>query len=339
MDLYSTNYLTGLVNSLQTPPSFLLDTFFSTVQTETSEEIHFDVEDDVMGLAPFVSPVVEGQIMAEQGFTTDTFKPAYVKPKHVVSPNRALKRYKGEPIAGAWTPEQRLRLIVADMLNMQLKMVRRRLEWMAASILRTGAVTVSGEKYQTRNVNFGRLASHAITLSTGSKWSDASVNPLDDLQNWAELILTDSGSSGLDTVMDIAAWKAFRNNAKVIDRIDKQRGIGQAPSMSQNAANRIGGTFMGNIDGFNIWVYSGAYKDTAGTVQKMLPSGTVILAGAIDGVQAYGAIQDEEAGLQALPYFSKSWVEKDPGRRFVMTQSAPLLVPYRPNASVCATVL
>ncbi len=339
MDLYSTNYLTGVVNSLQAPPSFLLDTFFSTTQTETSEEIHFDVEDDVMGLAPFVSPVVEGQVMSEQGFTTKTFKPAYVKPKNVVNPNRALKRYKGEPLTGAWTPEQRLRLIVADHLMNHLKMIRRRLEWMAASILRTGAVTVSGEKYKTQNVNFGRLASHIVTLGSGSKWSDTGVKPLDDLQAWAELILDDSGSSGLDVVMDLAAWKVFRSNSQVTERIDKQRGIGQPPQMSQNAAVRTGGTYMGPVDGFQIWVYSGAYKDTAGAVQKMLPAGTVLMVGGLEGVQAYGAIQDEAAGIQALPYFSKSWVTEDPGARFVMTQSAPLLVPYRPNASVCAAVL
>jgi hypothetical protein len=57
----------------------------------------------------------------------------------------------------------------------------------------------------------------------------------------------------------------------------------------------------------------------------------------MQGVKAFGAIQDHES-LEAVPYFSKSWLEEDPSRRMVMTQSAPLLVPYRPNASLCATV-
>src|SRR3972149_6549157 len=100
MDLFSTNVMTGVVNSLQTPPSFLLDTFFPAIQTEQSEEIHFDVETDVMGLAPFVSPVVEGKVMSDVGFTTKTFKPAYVKPKNVWDNSRPLKRYKGEQIGG-----------------------------------------------------------------------------------------------------------------------------------------------------------------------------------------------------------------------------------------------
>jgi hypothetical protein len=339
MDLYSTAYLTGVVNSLQTPPSFLLEHFFPTVQTETSEEIHFDVEADVMGLAPFVSPVVEGQVMSDQGFSTNTFVPAYIKAKNFVNPRRAIKRFKGEQIGGTYTPEQRLQLIIADTLMMHRKIVARRLEWMAASILCSGTVTISGEKYQTRNVDFKRLASHGVTLGSDSLWSNPNVNPLDDLQNWAELILDDSGTSGLDVVLELSAWKSFRTNQYVVKRLDMQRGIGQPPPMSQDAANRIGGTYMGNIDGFNIWVYSGAYKDGSGTLRKMLPSGTVLMVGDMAGVQAYGAILDEAAGIQALPFFSKSWLQEDPSRRSILTQSAPLLVPYRPNASVAAKVL
>jgi hypothetical protein len=59
----------------------------------------------------------------------------------------------------------------------------------------------------------------------------------------------------------------------------------------------------------------------------------------MEGVRAYGAIRDEEAGLQALPYFVKSWIEPDPSVRFIMMQSAPLLVPYRVNACIKVQVL
>jgi len=88
-------------------------------------------------------------------------------------------------------------------------------------------------------------------------------------------------------------------------------------------------------------VYSAWYIDPADSVEKpILPTGTVILASpAIEGVRAYGAIRDEQAGLQAAPYFVKSWTEEDPSVRFIMMQSAPLVVPYRPNASFKAKVL
>lgn len=339
MDLFSTNVMTGVVNSLQTPPSFLLDTFFPAIQTEQSEEIHFDVETDVMGLAPFVSPVVEGKVMSDVGFTTKTFKPAYVKPKNVWDNSRPLKRYKGEQIGGSLAPADRQRLILADNLMNHVKLIRRRKEWMASAILRTGAVTISGELYQTVSVSFGRDAALTITLTGGNRWGQAGIKPLDLLQDWADLINEKSGAEAVDVVMDVAAWKVFRSDTDVKDRLNVQRRLAERPSMAQDAVFRIGGNFAGAIDGFNIWVYSGRYKDDAGALQKLLPSGTVIMVGEMLGVQAYGAILDEAAGFQALPYFSKSWIENDPPRRFVMTQSAPLLVPYRPNASLCATVL
>ena len=47
------------------------------------------------------------------------------------------------------------------------------------------------------------------------------------------------------------------------------------------------------------------------------------------------------AGNSAVepPDYVKSWIEPDPSVRFIMLQSAPLLVPYRPNASLKAKVL
>jgi len=337
MDLFSTNYLTGLVNSLQIPPQFLLAMFFGGIQTEASEEIHFDVENDVMGLAPFVSPVVAGQIMTNQGYTTKTFKPAYVKPKNVWNPNQALKRSPGEQIGGILTPEQRMQLLVATTLQAHRKMVARRLEWMAAAILATGKVTISGEQYQTVEVNFGRDA--ALTTAPSTAWGQAGANPLNDLQTWSDLCLQKSGSAVRDWVMEVDAWKLFRADADVKARLDLQRALSQTPTMDQGAIRAIGGTFRGTIDGFNVWTYAGYYKAAAdGAVTPMLASGTVLGVGDMGGVQAYGAIQDERAGLQALPYFSKSWLEEDPARRLIMTQSAPLLVPYRPNASFMAKV-
>lgn len=338
MDHFSTNYLTGVVNSLRSDSSFLADTFFPGQQTETSEEIHFDVEDDVMGLAPFVSPVVEGKVMSNLGYTTKTFKPAYVKPKHVFNPQMALKRTKGEQLGGTLSPEQRMRLIVAQHLMVQRDMLGRRLEWMAAQILATGSVTVTGDLYPTAVVNYGRAGGHTITLSGGARWGESGVDPLDDLQTWSDTMIQACGSKPTNVVMEVGAWKLFRKSATVIARIDLQRSANVRPTMSQDAIQEVGGTYMGTVDGFNIWVYSGYYKADNGTITPYMAANTVFMVGQLGGVQAFGAIQDEAANIAAIPYFSKSWVQQDPPRRMIMTQSAPLLVPYRPNASMAITV-
>ena len=338
MDLFSTNTLRGVIESLIMPPSFLVDTFFGNVQTDTSEEIHFDVIDKTRRLAPFVSPVVAGKIVDAAGRKTTTFKPAYIKAKTPWNPNAPLKRVAGEQIGGSLNPMDRLRFLLAQTLSDHQEIIRRRLEVMASEALRTGVVTVSGDLYPQQVVNFGRDAALTVAKTAGNKWGDAGIKPLNDLQTWSLLVLKKSGANAINVVMDVDAWLKFRDDADVKARLDTRRVMDNA--MSLNAMTQEGGVYMGTVDGFNIWVYAGWYIDDNGTEQPILPSGAVIMGSAqIQGVQAYGAIADEEAGYQALPMFPKSWVEKDPSVRYVMTQSAPLIVPTRPNASFCATVL
>lgn len=100
VDIFSTFVLNRTVEHLERPASFLLDTFFGSIQTEESEEIHFDIDQSKPRLAPFVSPLVAGRVVANEGFTTQSFKPAYVKDKRRFDANTPLKRSIGEKIGG-----------------------------------------------------------------------------------------------------------------------------------------------------------------------------------------------------------------------------------------------
>ena len=57
MDIFSTFVLNRTVNYLEQPASFLLDTFFTSVQTDEREEIYFDIDQSKPQLAVFVSPL------------------------------------------------------------------------------------------------------------------------------------------------------------------------------------------------------------------------------------------------------------------------------------------
>jgi hypothetical protein len=338
-DLFSTDVLNAVVASLLGQSQFLLDRYFPTIQTEVSEEIHFDTLDGKRRIAPFVSPLVEGQIVASLGFKTATLKPAYVKDKRVFDMNRPLKRGPGEQIGGTLAPADRQRALVARDMQDQVAMIDRRMEVMAGEVLATGKSTISGDKYPTVVLDFGRAAGNTIVAS--KLWSDPTSLPLDDLQDWSQMALQQTGAMLTDVIMTVDAWKVFRSNGQIKDRLNLQRVSQSLPTMGQPAQIEEGGIFMGNVDGFNIYVYSGWYVDPADGVEKpILPAGTAILASpALEGVRAYGAIRDEGAGLQPLPYFVKSWVEQDPSVRFLLMQSAPLVVPYRPNASFKAKVV
>jgi Phage major capsid protein E len=229
--------------------------------------------------------------------------------------------------------------MIAMDLQDQLNMLRRRQEVMAGQVLSTGKLVISGEKYATVSLDFGRSPANMPVAAT--LWSVAGALPLNDLENWALLVLQSTGVMLTDVLMTVDVWNAFQTNQQVKDHLVTWRSLGQPPSLSGTAPVTEGGIFMGTIYGFNIYVYSAWYVDPAdGTEKPILPAGSCILTSpALEGVKAYGAIRDEEAGLQSMPYFVKSWIEPDPSVRFLMMQSAPLVVPYRPNASLSAKVL
>lgn len=338
-DLYSTSYLVGVIEGLPPAPMSLLRRYFPSVIEEDSEEIHFDKSIRNRLMAPFVAPVVEGQIVEERGSTTEIFRPAYVKPKTPLDPRGALKRVPGEARGGSMSAADRQRLRVANTMADHRNYIERRLEWMAAQALRTGAVTVSGEKYPTQVVSFGRAAGLTVTLAGTDVWTDAASTPVDDLHAWNVLALQQPDGAPLtEFVMDPDALSAFRAHADVKDVLDTRRGSDSTFNMTGLQEGEL--QWVGRIDQFNIFTYQAWYESTIGSLQPFLPSGTVIGLNPVqlEGVQQFGAILDVDS-LQAMRYFPKSWVEQDPSRRFVMTQSAPLIVPARPNATVGASVL
>jgi hypothetical protein len=336
MDIFSTGALARVVSELPQPAPFILNSFFREVQTEDSEEIHFDVANGRRRISPFVSPVVAGKVVHSKGYTAKTFSPAYVKDKRVFNPNRAFKRAMGEKIGGTLSNIQRMSIALANDLVDQTEMLTRRQELMAVEALRTGKVIVEGDDYPRSEVDFGRASGLTKALTLALRWGESGVSPLDNLRTWSLEVAKESGATANVAVMDVKAYALFAADPAVQKELDRFRG--------QAALNPTvvgeGGRYMGRVGDFDIWVYTGWYEDpTTKVVTAYMPDHTVILTGPdLEGVRCYGAIQDEKAGIQAMPYFAKSWTEEDPSARMLMMQSAPLPVPYRVNASMCATV-
>lgn len=330
----------GIVASNAEPVQFLARTFFSTVSRSDTEEIFFDVVDGKPRITPFVSPLVEGKVVAQRGYETKSFKPAYLKEKRVVRPQQGLKRRPGEPIMGAMSPEARIQAAVADNLADMLKMLNRRFEVMATEVLKTGKQVVSGEGYATQVVDFQRDPSHTLALTGAARWGQSGVSPLTDLRAWAITVRTNSGLSPRTVIMEDSAFEEFLKDADVKALFDVRRGTSISLSLDPVVADEKA-VYRGNIGSFDIWTYNDVYVDDDGVDQTLLPTGTVLLVAreGLEGVRHHGAILDEAAGIRPVEYFVKSWSENDPPVRYMLLQSSALVVPYRANASFCATVL
>lgn len=337
MDLYSTDELIGMVSTLDQPKTPLLSMYFGNQMEFDTEEVYIDKVDRARRLAPFVSPLVAGKAERSRGFSTRSFKPAYVKPKHIVEPSRALKRRAGERLTGELTPMQRYEAAVVDNLQMEEDQITRREEWMASEMLRTGSVTVVGEDYPAQVVDLGRNVLNTKVLAGASRWGETDISPYDSLRTWATEIHKRSGAFPATVVMDPLACALFQDDEKVKDKMDNRRQ--EAGNFNFLAQGGLGMIYIGRIQQFEIYQYSDVYTDELGNELNFMPDHTVILGspGDAEGWRLYGAIQDKKA-LRALPRFPKQWEQEDPSVVFTMTQSAPLPILGRPDATMCATV-
>jgi hypothetical protein len=189
-------------------------------------------------------------------------------------------------------------------------------------------------------VDFGRAAALTVADLTGTaSWDDAGSTPLEDLETWAGLIQTNGGGVAQDVIMATDVWQNFRVHADVAAIFETRRGSESRAETGPLAANRV--RQPGSVGDFKIWVYSDTYIDDGGTAGNMMPAGGLLMVNGADleGVRHYGMVKDYAANHRASRLFAKSWVEEDPSRRLLLMQSAPLVVPYRPNASLFCDVI
>jgi hypothetical protein len=333
---FDTHTLLGVVQHLPSPNAFWLNFFGQTVNFDT-EYIDFDVLDKGRRMAPFVAPNVAGKPMNQKGYDVRRFKPAYIKPKMPFEPSRVIKRRAGEGIGGTLSPDQRRNAIVADMFSEMRAMVERRWEWMAAQALITGSVVVVGEDYPSVTISFSRDAGQTITLTGNDLWTDkVNSHPLQRLETvLRQTMRLKHGGQTRDLVFGTTAWAAFIDHPDVIEALDTRRGSTLTLETTSVLGNSEFASYKGQLPngGPRLWVYSDFYEDNSGAAVEMLDPTYVIGIGEPAGVRAYGAILDKKANYSPVSMFPKMWEEEDPSVEMLMLQSAPLMIPTRPNST------
>lgn len=338
VDAFSTQVLNKVVENMVDTTTFLVDTFFPTVDVQESDTILFDTTNGRKLITPFVSPLAEARLIAGQGYETDSFAPAYVKDKRLFNANMGTKRLPGEKIGGELTPMQRVDRAIKANLREQIDMIAGRMEVMAGEILKTGKVTISGEGYPAKVIDFKRRTENNVILSTGSKWGDSGIDAVQSLEDQAQELADATGFAPTDVVMGPNAWKLYKASlmsAAHKDELDKDYNNLSLSEihMSYITQPRDGVIYRGRVGTLRIWTYTGTYTDPeTGNAVTTLGDNEVIIGGAsIDGVRHFGRIRDLSAGLGARQYFVKSRELFDPSGYEFLMQSAPLLVPYRRN--------
>jgi len=348
--IYDTNVLIAVVPNLKRATAFLLDRFFPHVVTADSEFVSIDVDVGKRRLAPFVSPLVEGKLVEQRRYQTNTFKPAYIKDKRAPDLRKPVRRMIGERIGGDMTGAEREMANLEFEMTDQVDLLTRRLEWMASQVLQTGTVTIQGDGFPTVVVDFGRDATLTIAKTGTGQWTAANVaagnaSPTADIEMWQRQILKKSGAVVADIVFTTSAWEGFLADPLLKGAIYYPR-LGESGNVVDPGARIArGAVYKGQWGQYSLWIYNEWYVDSGtegGTAEKeypMLPDGTVVLCGPdMMGTRAFGQIIDPAFNYAALPFAPKTWVTEDPAQRYIMMQSSPIVIPARVNAALAANV-
>lgn len=341
VSLYDTATLLGVMREMEPPSNYWLNLCFPRQVTFEDEYIDFEKIAENRKLAPFVAPTAQGRPIYAEGSTVTRFQPAYVKPKDVVNPNRQLRRRPGDLLgASSQTPQSRYNAVIADIMRDHRNSIERRWEWLAAQAIIHGEVTIVDDDYPERYVSFGRDPNHTINLTGPAQWTTTS-DIIGDIEEWRTMVRRARfGGPTNRLTVGVDVWDVMRQNTGVLKQLDTQI-RGTQGQFITGVREGLDVEFVGRLSNtLDIYVYNDYYQAPNGDVVEFMSPRDVILTGPnVGGARCFGAILDNKANLQALPIFSKMWDQEDPSATFVMSQSAPLMVPVNPNNTLRATVL
>ncbi|MCL9783657.1 major capsid protein [Vibrio sp. S4M6] len=343
MDLFTTRVLLmAILEAGIRKDNFFLRMFYPDVFTFNTEKVDLDMIPNKPKIAPFCSPLIGGVVDKNQGYSTSSFQPAYVKSKHAVTGSNTVKRLPGEKYTGNKSPADRQKALVMQNLDLEEQAIAMREEWMAAQMILTGSYMVEGENIPTPyEVSAGRRSENNISLISTERWSQLDHDSHDiwgDIEEYSDL---SDGETNI-VIFDPKAWTLLRKFKNFTEALETRRGSkSEVESTLKDLGKAV--SYKGNIGDVDIWVVNEEYTDRDGTTKKQLPDNTMILGHtAARGVRLYGAIQDLNAqneGVDEADRYVRDWIEgNDPATRYTKTESAPAPYMIDVNSFVVVTV-
>ncbi len=325
--------------------TFLRDRYFGHTETFQTESVDVDVVGrGKRKVAPFVSRRSGGSQDFRDGYTTNTFKPAYVAPFRVTTAEDALKRSAGEAIYSSKSPNQRAAEILAKDLYDLDKEITRREELMCAQALTTGKIIVKEQgsaESEARQLDFwhGLSTKPYVDLSVTSPWNVTNADPMADLRKIVRDITKLSGLTPVEVIAGSKAVDALINALKGDTTAFNSRRIdlGQInPSSFADGVGFIGTLRLPQLDiyTYDEWYYDDdSHKDV-----PLIPEDSILIACRdVRTTRAYGVVDIINVQQNAHQWLEgdrvpNSWLQAtgENAGRIVQIKSAPLMVVHEP---------
>ena len=335
MDAFSvkdTYELIAIQERIKPAASFLLDTVFPIkMPTSTSGYVFVESRKQGRRLAPFVTEGAHGVNVEREGSQLSMYKCPLVAPRRTIGINEIEQRVFGEqPVYSSLTPQDRAARLMADDLKDLGRMVTNRKSAMAAELLQTGKITVSGLG------DDGRTPAQAVidykwTGAQTKNWTTTNATLFKDLKEASETIQENAGlvptllicGKNIENYMaknsEFKQW-LFSANANALLMINYQ------PRYTSPQIRTLG--FIAGLN-VEMVVYSETYVE-GGQVKSFIDPDTCVLCIPGRGKQLSGAVTLLEGktwqtySAEAVPHYSGN----DAAQVSSLTlYSRPLIVP------------
>lgn len=339
--LYGTASQGGHIHLSDAPALFFLRRYFRATQTHEGKLVLWDKSESKPRIAPYVHPKHPGRPSEQAGYETVGFEPPYVQMDDELDPDEALRRLPGEVLLGALPANERYKLTAAIVRQRHQDKLDARKEVQCAELLRSGTVTVAGDGYETKVLDFERDPALTVVLSGASQWSAGGIKVLKAIDTYARLARRKGRYAISEWTMGLKAWESFLENLteKETDLLTSvQHRTGDASiEMGPTAGEKV--TYMGKIGAHKFWTYTDHYFDDDDNEHEVWNEWDVVGTGpGLMGTMAYAGIRNKHASFKALPIFQRMRPNAKDSADMISTESAPLAIPYNINSSIRITV-
>lgn len=342
IDIFEWRSLTESINKIVPPSSFLLDTIFKTKESHFADKVDIEIISGKQKLAHFVNKGEAAKNVAKnvRQIKTVTLPRIFEKKVFTADELANFKSAGNVYVGSAADIIMQSEMYKAQELAELKDRVTRRLEHMAATILTTGAYTVSQDNIDwTLSFDF-HATEQLITLTGNNVWGGTTSNIAKNLREWKKAIFKRTGANATTLVLGTTAAEKFVSDTAIQALLDNWNTVSGKMDLTQPIAN--GANFLGRVFGLDVFEYSAPYVDDSDAEQVAFGDAKALLVAPDNSFrQHFGPIarlmNGERVSIQAdtlvMPVTSNDLTVME-----WQAETRPLLAVHNPSRLVCATI-
>lgn len=354
---FNASEMRKIIDQARPRPSFFLEKFFTeTVLADNSLITLESLPNRGRKLAPRVHPYAPGRPIGNSGTDVRAFRPTYLKHSTVVDPFGPVEVSNADVFSVNYesSPERRVAKERSRIVKQHAENIYDTWEWMAAMATIKGWVNTFYPGKPDEVVSFGRDPSLTVTKTDGTYWGQSGVSIMEDLEKFRRLMHNAKGGKAGSILLagpEVAALLRREARTGEFKELMDTRYPSDGTSLLRGLEEPDDISFLGRIGGkIEVYEYAVKFDDIELGVdgqeveverQPLGDNEIALIARNIEGIKAFGRIQDDDAGNKAIPLFSKNYrsIVNDRSVETVVGQSSPIMIPGATNCTFSGAML